>query len=555
MDGVAGGDAVVHDVVAPAQGAVEGREFGIVERAVFLIEKDAAAAGLSGARAWGRDARREPGGERGEPRVQTRLAVHRARAFLEVRQARERRMLGEEGPLGVGEQARSEQRELGVGREVYGEPLLRGVGQVPFGDAERGGRGGQPGGQPRVFRECGFYLLVHGADVDEIALRPVFEIDALNGQAGRPGGLGDARGRLDADDPVERGGGADAPQRGGVEPRDESQTRGGGGHGAIIAFRVPEAYDINTRMSSVPVVSVVIPTYNAAGFIEKTLDSIKAQTFGSYEVIVVDDGSKDDTKGVVDAYFTRTGMAGRCIRQPNKKIAGARNTGMRAARGRYIALLDHDDLWYPRKLEVVLRAFEAHPEADLICHAEDVTKDGRKISVNRYGPAVAKMYERLLFLGNTLSPSAVVFDAAKAQALGGFDENPDFDTVEDYDFWLRFSRAGKFHFIEEVLGEYVLAEGAASRRIMYHHGNAESLLRRHFSMYSAGRPGLLDRLRMRRRIASVQRSALRLLIEGGESPAAQRECLLKMLREFPVDPKNLAVGLLWAYRSLTGARS
>ncbi|MBI4061617.1 MAG: glycosyltransferase [Elusimicrobia bacterium] len=299
-----------------------------------------------------------------------------------------------------------------------------------------------------------------------------------------------------------------------------------------------------------PVVSVVIPAFNAAAFIEKTLDSVRAQTYVFYEVIVVDDGSSDNTKDVVDAYFGRRGMAGRCIRQQNKKIAGARNAGMRAARGRYIALLDHDDLWRPEKLAVVMRAFEAEPGADLVCHAEDVTKDGRKVRTQYYGPAVPKMYERLLFQGNALSPSAAVFNAKKALAIGGFDENPDFNTVEDYEFWMRFSRVGRFHFIDDVLGEYVMVERAASRQIIYHHTNVENVLRRHFAAYSSGGAVFLDRLRMRRRMSTVHRSALLSLLQRNESPVQQRKYLMKMLRECPAEPKNIVAGLIWMLQVL-----
>jgi glycosyltransferase involved in cell wall biosynthesis len=299
-----------------------------------------------------------------------------------------------------------------------------------------------------------------------------------------------------------------------------------------------------------PAVSVVIPAFNASAFIEKTLTSVRAQTYDSYEVIVVDDGSSDNTKDVVEAYLKRNVMSGRCIRQQNKKIAGARNTGMRAARGRYIALLDHDDLWRPEKLAVVMRVFDSHPEVDLVCHAEDVVKDGHIIRTQHYGPAVPQMYERLLFLGNAVSPSASVFKTEAARAIGGFDENPDFNTAEDYEFWLRMSRNGRFNFIDAVLGEYVMAKHAASRQIEYHHINAVNVLRHHFSMYASGRPAFFDRLRMRRRISTVYRSALRQFLQSNGSPVQQRTFLIKMLLEFPVEPKNIAVGLIWALQTL-----
>jgi glycosyltransferase involved in cell wall biosynthesis len=296
---------------------------------------------------------------------------------------------------------------------------------------------------------------------------------------------------------------------------------------------------------SEPAVSVVIPAYNAQAFIAETLKTVAAQTHRDFETIVVDDGSQDETHAVSERFLRENGLRGRCIRQENKKIAGARNTGVREARSRFIAFLDHDDAWHPEKLEAVMREFALHPKADLVCHNENVTENGRLLKVKRYGPWVADMYGKLLFKGNDLSPSCVTVKREAILAVGGFRENPDFNTVEDYDLWMRLSRVCRFHFLDRVLGEYHFEERGASRRIAYHHSNLEHLLRDHFCGLYGGRPGLLDRVRMRRRLAAVQRSALGLLMSHSESPELQRQYALRMLRTFPFDPKNAAKALLW----------
>ena len=125
------------------------------------------------------------------------------------------------------------------------------------------------------------------------------------------------------------------------------------------------------------IVSVVIPAYNAARFIERALHSVRTQTFQGHETVVVDDGSIDGTSDVVQAYFMRHGISGRLLRQENRGMAAARNTGMRAANGAYVALLDSDDLWYPEKLAAVMAEFDRHPAADLICHDENIIRDGK----------------------------------------------------------------------------------------------------------------------------------------------------------------------------------
>ncbi len=295
-------------------------------------------------------------------------------------------------------------------------------------------------------------------------------------------------------------------------------------------------------------VSVVIPAWNAEAFIHKTLESVKKQTYTDYEIIVVDDGSGDETEKEVRNFLAAESVNGKCIRQENKKIAGARNTGMRAAQGEFIALLDHDDLWYPDKLEKVMAEFEDHPEVDLIGHHINMTKDGKLVATIRKGPASPRMYERLLLVGNALAPSATVFRKDKALAIGGFRENPEFNTVEDYDFWMRMSRVSKFRFIDEVLAEYPVVARSASSRVEYHHNNLEALLRDHFREYFGERPGLAARLLMRRRLAAVYRSAVGQLLESGEDPEKLRNYVHRMLLEFPLDPKNLVRALQWAFR-------
>ena len=292
-------------------------------------------------------------------------------------------------------------------------------------------------------------------------------------------------------------------------------------------------------------VSIVIPAYNAAGFISRTLDTVRTQTFAEHETIVVDDGSTDGTDGVVQAYLTRHAMHGRVVRQENRGIAAARNAGMRAANGTYVALLDHDDLWYPDKLAAVMAVFERHPDTDLVCHDENITREGRVVRVSRRRLPRGNLYEALLFGGNRLSPSATTVRRDAALALGGFDERPEYLTVEDYDFWLRFSRKRRIQFLDRVLGEYVLVDRAASRRIVFHHTALERMLRCHLEAYTDTHDGLLVRVRARRRLAQVHRSALRQLIAYKEGAGDQQRLVGRMLRTYPLEVRNIAVALLW----------
>ena len=292
-------------------------------------------------------------------------------------------------------------------------------------------------------------------------------------------------------------------------------------------------------------VSVVIPAYNAATFICRTLDSVRAQTFTDAETIVVDDGSTDGTADMAQAYFSRHAMCGRVVRQENRGVSAARNAGIRSATGAYVALLDSDDLWYPEKLAEVMAEFMRRPDADLICHDENMTRDGRLVCVLRRRLPRGKVYETLLFGGNLLSPSATTVRRQAALAIGGFDERAEYQTVEDYDFWMRFSREWSIRFLHRVLGEYVLHEQSASRRVVYHHVALERMLGDHLTVYFRSRPDLITRLRARRRMAQVYRSAARQLISYREAVADQRAYVWRMLLANPFEWRNMAVALIW----------
>lgn len=110
-----------------------------------------------------------------------------------------------------------------------------------------------------------------------------------------------------------------------------------------------------------PLISIVIPSYNRAHLIGQTIENIFEQSFEDYELIIVDDGSTDDTETAVASYLDRIVY----IKQENKGITGARNTGLRAAKGEWIALQDSDDHWHPRKLEQQVEDMRTHPELDV----------------------------------------------------------------------------------------------------------------------------------------------------------------------------------------------
>ena len=197
-----------------------------------------------------------------------------------------------------------------------------------------------------------------------------------------------------------------------------------------------------------PAVSVVIPTYNRAHLICESLDSIFAQTFKDYEVIVVDDGSTDNTAEVLSPYMARI----RYLKQENGGVAAARNRGMLAAEGEFVAFLDSDDLWLPTKLEKQVALLRQRGDVQL-CYtdmylAAQPDEKPRQTLFDAVPYRGNTLLKTLLIQSTNLTPS-VVFRRSILPSVGLF------DTVltcgEDYDFFLRIAAKHSCAYVDECL--------------------------------------------------------------------------------------------------------
>jgi len=215
-------------------------------------------------------------------------------------------------------------------------------------------------------------------------------------------------------------------------------------------------------------VTVIIGTYNRASLLSHAIDSVLRQTFRDWELLVVDNGSKDHTRTVVTSYRD-TRIRYILNDKPTGSCAAPRNIAIQQAQGYYVALLDDDDIWYPDKLGVCVRELEMHPQAALVCHAQRVVRDGRFVTVNVWGPWSHDMYERLLYERNCLSPGAVVIRTEILRRVGGFDVREAYLGCDDYDLWIRLARtSAMFHFITDVLAEFRITGFNGSISDPYH---------------------------------------------------------------------------------------
>ena len=205
-------------------------------------------------------------------------------------------------------------------------------------------------------------------------------------------------------------------------------------------------------------VSVVIPCFNGARYLGEAIDSALAQTHPDVEVIVVDDGSTDGTPAVVSGYGDRL----RCVRQPNRGLAGARNAGIRHARGPYVAFLDHDDRFLPDKLARQAAVLDARPDAGLVyCGWHFIDADGARLPPTGWDVREGDVTVDLL-RGNIMHPATVVVRRTALDAAGGFDEGR--TGLEDWDLWLRMAVRGvRWACVDAPLLEYRVHPGQMHR--------------------------------------------------------------------------------------------
>src|ERR1700722_4973609 len=188
-------------------------------------------------------------------------------------------------------------------------------------------------------------------------------------------------------------------------------------------------------------VAAIIPAYNSAHWLRPCIESILGQTYPITEIIVVDDGSQDNTKEVVESY----GNAVRYYWRPNGGLSAARNTGVEQTTSPWIAFLDADDRWTPRKIELQVRALEANPQA-VLCYTRMVlvSPDGAQ-QVGELTPP-DRLWPILRY-ANQIAPSTVVMSRDAFLRAGRFDE--ELKACEDWDLWFRLGRQSEMVAVDE----------------------------------------------------------------------------------------------------------
>ena len=228
---------------------------------------------------------------------------------------------------------------------------------------------------------------------------------------------------------------------------------------------------------SEPLVSVVVPAYNAARTIKTTLQSVLRQTMNDLELIVVDDGSADATPEVV-----RSMDDGRLrlVQQSNTGHAGARNVGIEVARGRYIAVVDADDVWLPHKLERQLAVLNSHRMIRAL-HGSAVFVDDslRPLFIAPSPDGKNDLLDVLCFRGLAAMMVTLIIERALLERVGGFD--PSLIILQDWELAIRLARLGELYSTSEPLVLYRLHASNQSKQLDLHIDPGERVLARFFA--------------------------------------------------------------------------
>lgn len=262
-----------------------------------------------------------------------------------------------------------------------------------------------------------------------------------------------------------------------------------------------------------PSVSVVITTYNQAQYIAETVLSALNQTYRHLEVIVVDDGSTDQTEARLAPFRERVAL----VRQENQGVAASRNTGVRSAKGELIAFLDGDDLWEPDKLAVQVAAYQAHPRSGLIA-VDACTFSGTEVlrksslpwatilSAGEGEVSTGRFYDDLVRGPFIFTTSQVMIPARVLEAVGPSDGR--FKFASDYDLYLRIASQYDITFVRQVLTRWrylpTSASGPADFRRFRYLAEDVAILKKHLSITTSTSRRLVREIMQKKTFAASQ---------------------------------------------------
>lgn len=237
---------------------------------------------------------------------------------------------------------------------------------------------------------------------------------------------------------------------------------------------------------SFPLVSVVVPVFNAERFLRETLESLLCQTYRPIEIITVDDGSTDSSPDILREFSDRIQR----IHQENQGVGVARNVGVEHSVGSYIAFCDADDIWFPGKLKSQMEIVKRHPCIGVVGgFMENIDELGRTLKschrpLNLYDKPM-KLQQAFLMEGNMICLSTALIRKDAFSSIGGFQAGRQDIKAEDFDLWIRLSRKTQFYLSSQYMGQYrILKESRSHGSLRKEYGAQFQLLRMYRNEYT-----------------------------------------------------------------------
>ncbi len=291
-----------------------------------------------------------------------------------------------------------------------------------------------------------------------------------------------------------------------------------------------------TPKTDAPVVSVVIPAFNAAWCVRKAIDSVLAQNYRNFELIVVDDGSTDETAAVLAAY----GKTIHVIHQANGGLSNARNTGIRESQGEFVAFLDADDWWLPRKLERQIELMQAQPALGFCSTAARVENpQGHLVNIwecpHWQGALLVHLFNENAAVAG--SGSGVLVKRHLLLQVGDFDES--LQCLEDIDMWMRLAAVAEYACIPEPLTVLLKRPDSMSRNLEVMRNAAIQVMRKNRSLL----PNPLQGSFWRAGMAGIYGDYAKWQYRAGRRGVALLE-VVRLLSLAPIKRGRLGLGLL-----------
>ena len=277
-----------------------------------------------------------------------------------------------------------------------------------------------------------------------------------------------------------------------------------------------------------PIVSVIIPTYNRDGFLQSAIESVLNQTFQDFEIIVVDDASNEDVHGILQRFHDQRV---KCIRhEKNKGEAGARNTGLIHSNGEYVAFLDDDDEWVPEKLGLQVRALEKCTQkvGGIYSGYIAVDYESSRILYTKIPTKRGDIYQDLLIQNSIGTPSTVLVRRSCIETAGLFDENIFYGV--DQDFYLRIAKHYHFEYIEEPLVQYNIHDNRLSNNPEIRAKGLEAMSHKYKEAL-----GKLSRARRKPSSRTYLSLGVQFCIKGDMTKGTN--ALRKSIRLYPFEPR------------------